>query len=227
MKILTKLHIVFYISLLIYICLIPNNSTDSNIVKVLFTLIILALFIGMTAMLSVVTFNKEFSTEKRYAYAIVFLLLLNVVIYLPLGHSVYEVTSSLLLLICIMAALFILTNILVYKLKDSLLRKGFDYSGELKQFLKMGDSLKGTPLMKMVNRLDYFFYGYCIAVFTRRIISILVSGHLDIDIFCKSYETIENGISQKRIDFQEGNVICDFLLLWMLCHFDGLVFVFP
>jgi hypothetical protein len=165
MKILTKLHIGFYISLLIYICLIPSQSTDSNIAKVIFTLIILGLFIGITAMLSVVTFNKEFLNEKRLAYAIVFLLLLNVVIYLPLGHAFYEKISSLYVLIGIMAAVFISTNILVYKMNDSLLRKGFDYSGELRQFLKMGDSLKGTPLLKTVNKLDYFFYAYCIAVF--------------------------------------------------------------
>ncbi|MCR8850454.1 hypothetical protein NQ095_18715 [Rossellomorea sp. SC111] len=165
MKILSKLHIVFYISLLVYICLIPNHSTDSNLVKVLFTLTSLGLFIGITAVLSVVTFNKAFSTEKKYAYAIVFLLLLNVVLYLPLGHSLYEKTDSLVLLISMMVAFFIITNILMYKMKDSLLKKDFDYSGELRQFLRMGDSLKGTPLMKVVNRLDYFFYAYCIAVF--------------------------------------------------------------
>lgn len=61
MKILTKFHIAFYICLLVYICLILNQSTDVNIIKIILLLLTIGVFIGLATLYTVISFNRNYS----------------------------------------------------------------------------------------------------------------------------------------------------------------------
>lgn len=166
MKIITKFHIGFYLCLVVFICLIPNNSTDANIFKIILLLLAIGIFIGLATLYTVISFNRKYAGVKLYSYVIVILMFLEGMLFLPLGHTLYQKTGSIMTLILIMVIFFITTNIMEHKVKAILAIKEFDLMKETKIFLKMGHRLEeDTPLLKIITKLDYFFYGFCIGVF--------------------------------------------------------------
>jgi hypothetical protein len=69
------------------------------------------------------------------------------------------------LLIAMFIILFIVSNLLNYKIKKIVEEQEFDLMKEVKLFYKMGQALDETPINHAISKLDYLFYGFSIAVF--------------------------------------------------------------
>lgn len=79
MKILLRLHLVFYISLLAFMLTIPYNSMDANIFKMILFLVTLSVFILILTCYIVLSFNKEIKAIKKYIYANIVMMIIGII----------------------------------------------------------------------------------------------------------------------------------------------------
>lgn len=165
MKIISKLHLAFYICILVYICLIPNTITDAKIFKIILTLSTLSIFILLGTFYTVISFNKKYIGLKKNIYIIIIFLFSSILVFIVLGHTINKQTDNIIWLIVIMVILFLLTTTFQYKIKTKLEKHQFDLIRETKMFLKMGNALEETPIMLAISRMEYLFYGFSISVF--------------------------------------------------------------
>ncbi|AYV69541.1 hypothetical protein C2I06_23390 [Niallia circulans] len=79
MKILLRLHLVFYISLFAFMLAIPYNSMDANIFKMILFLVTLSVFILILTCYIVLSFNKEIKAIKKYIYANIVMMIIGII----------------------------------------------------------------------------------------------------------------------------------------------------
>lgn len=160
-----RLHILYYLSLLVFILAIPKLSTDANILKILLFLTTLAIFIFLCSYYIVLSFNKKISAVKKYSNLNVGVMCGGILLTLTFGHILYTKLNNLVLLLSIFFILFIVSNFLNYKIKKIVENCQFNLTKEAKLFYTMGQALDETPINNAISKLDYLFYGFCIAVF--------------------------------------------------------------
>lgn len=165
MKLMIRLHLIYYLCLLLFILSIPNHSTDANIFKLVLLLAILGVFIFLCTFYIVLSFNKKISAVRKYSNINAGIMCCGIILYLILGHMIYTKLSSMIVQIVIFIILFIVSNILNYKIKKIVDEHQFDLMKEVKLFYKMGQVLDATPINSAISKLDYLFYAFCIAVF--------------------------------------------------------------
>jgi hypothetical protein len=165
MKIMMRLHILYYLCLLVFILTIPKLSTDANILKIVLFLLTLAVFIFLCSYYIVLSFNKKISAVKKYSNINVGVMCGGIILTLTFGHIIYTKWNNLVLLLTIFIILFIISNFLNYKIKKIVEEQQFDLMNEAKLFYKMGQALDETPINNSISKLDYLFYAFCIAVF--------------------------------------------------------------
>lgn len=165
MKIMMRLHIIYYLCLLLFILNIPQHSTDANIFKVVLFLLTLGVFIFLCTYYIVLSFNKKISAVRKYSNINVGTMCCGIILYLSFGHIIYTKWNNLILLITIFIILFIVSNFLNYKIKKTVEVHKFDLVKEVKKFYRMGQALDETPINNAITKLDYLFYAFCIAVF--------------------------------------------------------------
>lgn len=165
MKIMMRLHILYYLCLLVFILSVPMLSTDANIFKIVLFLLTLGVFIFLCSFYIVLSFNKKISAVKKYSNLNVAIMCGGIILILTFGHNIYTKLNSLVLLLSIFMILFIVSNLLNYKIKKIVEDRQFDLMKEAKIFYKIGQALDETPINNAISKLDYLFYGFCIAVF--------------------------------------------------------------
>jgi hypothetical protein len=165
MKWMMRLHITFYLVLLAFILAIPQKSMDGNILKLALFLCTIGIFILLTTYYVVLSFNKKIEAVKKYAYFNVGLMCFDIIVFLTLGHLIYTKMTGIGVLLSIFLALFLVSNILNFRIQKIIADQKFDFMKEVKLFYKMGRALDETPLNNAISKLDYLFYGYSAAVF--------------------------------------------------------------
>ncbi|WP_139185606.1 hypothetical protein [Bacillus sp. OK048] len=165
MKIMMRLHILYYLCLLVFILTIPKLSTDANILKIVLFLLTIGVFIFLCSYYIVLSFNKKIGAVKKYSNINVGIMCGGIILTLTFGHYIYTKWNSLVVLLTIFIILFIVSNFLNYKIKKIVEDQQFDLMKEVKLFYKMGQALDKTPINNAISKLDYLFYGFCIAVF--------------------------------------------------------------
>lgn len=174
MKIMMRLHIVYYLCLLLFILTIPYQSTDVNIFKLVLFLLTIGVFIFLCTFYIVLSFNKKIRAVRKYSNINVGIMCCGIILFLTLGHVIHTKWNTMLLPIFIFIILFVVSNILNYKIKKIVGEYQFDLMKEVKLFYKMGQALDETPINNAISRLDYLFYAFCIAVFIAEDILIFV-----------------------------------------------------
>ncbi|WP_226646268.1 hypothetical protein [Mesobacillus subterraneus] len=165
MKLLKRLHIAYHISLLLFILLIPSQSTDANIGKVILFLTTIVGLIFLVTFYVVISFNKSLQAAKKYSYGNVALMAAEVILFLTLGHTLYEHGFSIRTFVFIFIGLFILSQLLNFKIMSITAKSSFKLMEEVKLFMKVGKAIEETPLSGAISKLDYLFYAFCMAVF--------------------------------------------------------------
>lgn len=165
MKLLMRLHIVYHISLLLFILLIPSHSTDANIGKVILFLATIAGLIFLATFYVVISFNKTILAAKKYSYGNVALMVAEVIFFLTLGHTLYDHGISIRIFVFIFIGSFILSQLLNFKIVNIAEKTSFKLMEEVKLFMQVGKAIEETPLSGAISKLDYLLYAFCIAVF--------------------------------------------------------------
>lgn len=165
MKIMMRLHIIYYLCLLLFILNIPQHSTDANIFKIILFLLTIGLFIFLCTYYIVLSFNKKITGARKFSNLNVGIMCGGMILYLTFGHIIYTKMNSMELLLTFFVLLFIVSNILTFKIKKIVEELEIDFMDEVKLFYKMGQALDETPINHVITRLDYLFYGFSIAVF--------------------------------------------------------------
>jgi hypothetical protein len=174
MKLLMRLHIIYYLCLLLFILTIPHQSIDANIFKLVLFLLTIGEFIFLCTFYIVLSFNKKIRAVRKYSNINVGIMCCGIILFLTFGHVIYTKWDTMLLPISIFIILFVLSNLLNYKIKEIVEEHQFDLMREVKLFYKMGQALDETPINIAVSRLDYMFYAFSIAVFIAEDIFIFV-----------------------------------------------------
>jgi hypothetical protein len=165
MKIMMRLHILYYLCLLLFILNIPQLSTDANIFKIILFLLTIGVFIFLCTYYIVLSFNRKISGVRKFSNLNVGIMCGAIILYLTFGHNIYMTMNSLAGLLTLFILLFIVSNILTYKIKKIMEEHEINFMEEVKLFYKMGQALDETPINHAITRLDYLFYGFSIAVF--------------------------------------------------------------
>ena len=165
MKLLMRLHIAYHISLLLFILLIPSHSTDANIGKVFLFLTTVAGLIFLVTFYVVISFNKTIQAARKYSYGNVALMVAEVIFFLTLGHTLYNNGVSTWMFVFIFISIFILSQLLNFKIMSITSKSSFELMEEVKLFMQVGKAIEETPLSGAISKLDYLFYAFCIAVF--------------------------------------------------------------
>ncbi|MFP7300361.1 hypothetical protein [Neobacillus niacini] len=165
MKLLMRLHIVYYLCLLLFILAIPHRTTDANIFKIILFIATIGLFIFLCTFYIVLSFNKRIRAVRIYSNMNAGIMCCGIILFLTFGHMIHIKWNTIILHIALFNILFVLSNVLNYKIKEILENHQFDLMKEVKLFYKMGQALDETPINQAISRLDYMFYAFCIAVF--------------------------------------------------------------
>lgn len=165
LKQLMRLHIAYHISLLLFILLIPSHSTDTNIGKLILFLTTIAGLIFLVTFYVVLSFNKTIQAARKYSYGNVALMVAEVIFFLALGHTLYDYGVSTWVFVFIFISIFILSQLLNFKIMSITAKTSFELMEEVKLFMQVGKAIEETPLGGAISKLDYLFYAFCIAVF--------------------------------------------------------------
>lgn len=165
MKLLVKLHLVFYISLFAFMLAIPYNSMNANIIKIILFLVTLGVFILALTVYIVLSFNKEIKAVKRYTYANTVMMIIGIISFLTLGHVYYSRIQNSIFMVFIFGVLFIISHLLNFKMKQIVDYYNIDVISEVKLFYKMGKVLEDKPISNAATKLDRISYVFCMIVF--------------------------------------------------------------
>jgi hypothetical protein len=224
MKNMMRLHIIYYLCLLLFILNISQSSTDANILKIILFLLTIGIFIFLCTYYIVLSFNKKISGVRKFSNINVGIMCGGIILYLTFGHIIYTKMNSMILLLSLFIILFIVSNILNYKIKKIVEEQQFDLMKEVKVFYKMGQALDETPINNAISKLDYLFYGFCIAVFIAEDIYIFAGVVVVILILSIKYlgaiksEFLKSGlISVKETNLSIGGYYFFYLfsIVWM------------
>ncbi|WP_167832229.1 hypothetical protein [Mesobacillus selenatarsenatis] len=200
MNLLMRFHIVYHISLLLFILLIPSHSTDANIGKVILFLTTITGLIFLVTFYVVISFNKTIQAAKKYSYGNVALMAAEVIIFLTLGHTLYDQGLSILIFVFIFISFFILSQLLNFRIMSITAKSSFELMEEVKLFMHVGKAIEETPLSGAISKLDYLFYAFCMAVFIAEDIYIFAGAVIVILILSmKSLKIIKQEFSSHEL----------------------------
>lgn len=201
MKILLRLHLVFYISLFAFMLAIPYNSMDANIFKMILFLVTLCVFILILTCYIVLSFNKEIKAIKKYIYANIVMMIIGIIGFLTLGHVYYSENQGPIFMIIIIGVLFIISHVLNLQMKRIVEHYNIDVISEVKLFYKMGKIIENTPISNAATKLDRISYGFCIVVFIAENMVIYICAIGIILLFSIKY------LNQLRREFLKSNLV--------------------